>query len=665
MEFRIRKLFKPLAHLLALLLESRKTSIKTLVVLSYTIAFIAAAIFYLSSNFFISVASLAVAAGVFFSGLLDEILRELSLLKKKLGAGEKALLILDKYTDAIIIFGALYYLGDRSYRFGAASMGVSLEEHLFLGIALLFGAAMLEVTDRMILKERLSYGLETRAERMFLLATFLAVGIYLDLFEEALFAGIAAVALFIYLSVLGNLLKLYAPELLHVISGAFRAARGMPAMAKRLLVAIYSGTAALAGGIKKAISALSAKRIEEQEPVIEEAPPKREAGRAEGPFYNFTVVVMDEKLDKPLPNARVTVQSKETGRLDTRRTDSYGRSDFRVAEGQYKILVEADGFQNEEYERYIALDSGEIFALSKRSIDLSVAVSDAATAAPLKGAAVRLMQGDEEKLAKETDNLGAAYFENLEMGEYRVAVEAQGYEPHEESVEVRGEKMLAVSLKRVQAPLQKRSRARKAELIREMEEEEERKKVNAALQEIRPEEPEEKPREIASMLVEHASADKVEAVVLEIAREYLRNGGEVFIVATHPRVSSYQKALEVEIKDARARVISLATSSTSALPSEKISELPMTNLEYFKAILEEMPRGSMLIFEPISALILNIGYSAACKFLSEATEQLSRRSHYLVGFVNREAHEQKELASLRNLFANLAEVEGGKLRKVK
>ncbi|MFH1774680.1 MAG: carboxypeptidase-like regulatory domain-containing protein [Methanobacteriota archaeon] len=290
-------------------------------------------------------------------------------------------------TDVLIIFGAIYYLGSGPYDF--LEVYTNTQQNLLLGGAIVFGIVLVNYSHR---KAASGTGLDTSSERMFLLGVFAAAGYFYNSFKGALFLGLVALCALLYLSVLRDVWKI----------------RGFNAV----------------------------------------RPPKLRVKQPNVISYNFTAVVTEAKTEAPLSNATVTLIGKETGKKEVRYTDASGRGDFSVPEGQYKLVVEAKGFKKEEYERFINVDSGEVFKLSRPSVDLSVIVNDVQVAAPISGASVILKIKEKEQIRR-TDNLGVAYFDNLEPELCEVFVEAEGYEKETGSVDLEKENIISFNLSKI------------------------------------------------------------------------------------------------------------------------------------------------------------------------------------------------------------------------
>lgn len=410
---RIGSLLKPLTYPLALLLNELKVSMKFLILLSYALALVVLGFFYLlASSPYSRIFTLALIFTILLGGFLDEVIGELTKLRKLKSDWYRVL----RNTDVLIVFGAIYYLGSGPYDF--LKVYSTVKQNLFLGGAIVLGVILVNYTHRRASRET---GLDMSSERMFLLGIFAAAGYY-NYFKATLFSALVALCALLYLSVLRDIWKIrgisFAP-LRHATTSSY-------SYLAQTLRLIYSATKRRQGGARL---------------------PKLKVKQPSISVHNFTAVVTEAKTEAPLPNATVTLASKETGKKEVRYTDASGRGDFSVPEGQYKIVIEAKGFKKEEYERFISIDSGEVFKLSRPSVDLSVIVNDAQVATPISGVSVTLKIGENEQVRR-TDNLGVAYFDNLEPELCEVFVEAEGYEKKTGTVNLGKENIISFNLSR-------------------------------------------------------------------------------------------------------------------------------------------------------------------------------------------------------------------------
>jgi hypothetical protein len=161
-----------------------------------------------------------------------------------------------------------------------------------------------------------------------------------------------------------------------------------------------------------------------------------------------------------------------------------------------------------------------------------------------------------------------------------------------------------------------------------------------------------------SLLVKYRPSAKREGVLIDVAEFMMSEGKDVVIVSTQPSTIHYRDRFrEVE----GIRVIDLPDQSTKP---EK-DEIPMTNLEYFSEVFEELNNQHVFIFEPLSNLILHVGVAQTYRFVSQTMNRLSKAGITFIVFLNKVGHDKKDVSNFENLFMNIAEVEDGKLKKVR
>ncbi len=683
MELRLRKVFSPLGYLIAVILRRADIQSNRLIALSYITAFIALFCFYLLSSYPYSTAlKILIVFLIFLSGLLDEIVTEFKKLRSSIGELERINLIIDRYSDILIILAAVYYLDDQIYTIILKGIqfqiSVSQTQHLVLGGLIVAGILLLNLTEKT--KKTLTgaggYGLETRGERMFLLSLFAFTGLYYD-FDGSLFTGLLILNIFIYIAVIRRYLTQHrqSRHISYSRHPLYRTVRHLAGTATGLTNRVLVRAFIIGLNIIRVLStetvnfikkkyALFKKiktdsvkiRAESKQKVFSPFSLKKKKAGVENvdaglvdytgvPGHNFTVVVTDENTKFPIPDARVVLKNKEIDKEAVRYTDESGRCDFKdIMEGQYSIKITSNGFKEEGCERYISMDSGEVFTLKEQPVDLSVVVSDREWATPISNAQVHLVLDSSKspgsgrrlkglKRSKRTDNLGVAYFEGLSRKVYEIAVEMKGYETEKIKVDLKKENVAAVNLKKVSV---------KGETI-------EPRSYSKLLGE--------------SALIEFTSTGEVEDVLMKIIEDYLDKKRDVVLVSAPPRTAVYKMDLKNEISEGKVRVINLVTSGHVSGDYDELTEIPMTNLEYFKTVFERMPAGSTMIFEPLSNLILNTNTDLAYKFISKTVDNLSNEGLCFVCLLNVEGHEEKEIGRFRNLFMNLLHIDGDRLVK--
>ena len=161
-----------------------------------------------------------------------------------------------------------------------------------------------------------------------------------------------------------------------------------------------------------------------------------------------------------------------------------------------------------------------------------------------------------------------------------------------------------------------------------------------------------------SLFVEYEPTSKKEDAVMDMVDFMIGEGRDIVIAASQPATALYRDKYSGV---AGIRVINLPERST-AVGDE---EIPMTNLEYFGEVFEELSKSHVFILEPLSSLILHVGVSQAYKFVSQTLDRLSGSGATFIVFMNIKGHDKMDIANFENLFMNIATVEHGKLKKVK
>jgi hypothetical protein len=620
----IRSLLVPFAYLVAAVLGKLRVSIYALVTFSFLGIFATIIAFYMifEAAFNAEIYAAAAAVGIFLCGFSDEVIRELSRKKKQ----PSFPLAIAKHSDLLLVFGILYIYMSQPY---SVILPLTLNEAEYGAVAILIAGGVL-ITDFVARRIEKRYGgLETRAERMYLLTGFVLLGFYFQRFELSIFLGIIAITAYLYAWVIWKKLDFYG-----------------------LGESIYAGFDRIYRRIARAgvpdIKVPGAPSRGE-----EGAEDFKEYGQEEydSTGYNFTTVVNDRRSE-PVSNVKVTLSNVETGETYTGYTDPSGRASFMgVSEGQYDITLECEGFKSAEFERYISMDSGEVFVLKRPYTDLSIVITDKTKAMPIPSAQVNIRQPGEDRpaMTKAADNLGVAYFDELDVRTWEIHVSAAGYGDWSREINLEEENVVSVTLEKGKPKEEEPPEAEKPEEKIEPKEEEPKKEKEEPepeeIEEPAEEEPEtggDEREEVGlqetlsdSALFEYFTVEDVRPLVSRMVEEYKSHDIDIYLVSTPERAEEYS-GLGVKIVD---------------VPEEPGK---------FKEVLEEMPAGSVLIFEPLSNLIITGGFAAAFKFLKKTLDYTESEGLTLACYVNPRAHEEKEMKKLRKLL-NSVTIEGDKL----
>jgi hypothetical protein len=161
-----------------------------------------------------------------------------------------------------------------------------------------------------------------------------------------------------------------------------------------------------------------------------------------------------------------------------------------------------------------------------------------------------------------------------------------------------------------------------------------------------------------SLLVFYEPVAKKETVLIDIVDFMMSEGKDMVIVSSEPTASQYKERFK---GIAGIRVIDLSDPAT--IPSR--DQIPVTNLEYFSEVFEDLSDRNVFVFEPLSNLVLHVGVAQAYRFISQTINRLSKKGVTFISFLNKEGHDRKDISNFENLFINIANIEEGRLKKVK
>ncbi|MEE9474284.1 MAG: carboxypeptidase-like regulatory domain-containing protein, partial [Candidatus Hydrothermarchaeaceae archaeon] len=370
----IRSLLIPFAYVAAVALKKAKISISSIVLFSFAVIFFTVFSFYMVvAPYYSTWFEIITIAGIFLTGFLDEVIRELGRMKRL----HSLPLALARHSDLLLVFGILYISMEQPYGL-VPSLNVGSGIYPAIGGLMLFGVLIVDFMARRM--EKRDPGLESRAERMYLFTGFMLVGLYRNEFLLAIFAGLAGVTLSLYVWIFWK----KSSGLFGIIESLYGR---LLKMQKRVS----------AGGLNMDLQKTKLPSRGEKEE--EEGFQEHGTEEYDTSGYSFTVVVNDRRSD-PVSNVKVLLLNVETGETYNGYTDPSGRAGFvGVAEGQYNITLECEGFKKTEFERYVSMDSGVVFVLKRPFSDLSIVISDREKTVHIPNAEVSLKLSGKDRPA--------------------------------------------------------------------------------------------------------------------------------------------------------------------------------------------------------------------------------------------------------------------------
>ncbi|MFQ6135593.1 MAG: hypothetical protein ACE5PM_00230 [Candidatus Hydrothermarchaeales archaeon] len=165
-----------------------------------------------------------------------------------------------------------------------------------------------------------------------------------------------------------------------------------------------------------------------------------------------------------------------------------------------------------------------------------------------------------------------------------------------------------------------------------------------------------------SALIEYSPTSKYEDVAISMVLSYLSVGKNVVLVSTHPKTDVYHAKLKEFIQQDMTKLVNVSTGAdvstqvAGALTEDKTTKtlnILINNLEYFVEVTEKIPPQGVLLFTPLSEIILYGGDESAYRFISNLTADVASEGRTLIAFLNRDAHDEKTRGAFEGLFANI------------
>jgi hypothetical protein len=166
-------------------------------------------------------------------------------------------------------------------------------------------------------------------------------------------------------------------------------------------------------------------------------------------------------------------------------------------------------------------------------------------------------------------------------------------------------------------------------------------------------------------LIEHSSDKRCEETVISIVDYYHDAEKNVVLVSSPPHTEFYEERLRGLIEKGDIKLVNIPVRGVLSLqPKGEITELPIDKLEYFGDILEDLPKGGVLIFDSLTSLIQNLGAGKTHSIVSVVKDYLSQRKNRFIATLNCDAL-REGIDIFENLFKNIVEISDEGLKEKK
>lgn len=164
-------------------------------------------------------------------------------------------------------------------------------------------------------------------------------------------------------------------------------------------------------------------------------------------------------------------------------------------------------------------------------------------------------------------------------------------------------------------------------------------------------------------LIKYSPTGRYENMIVDIVST-LAGDKPVILVTSPPMTSLYYERFRELIKVGRVRLADITMEKPLPLNRDRV-KIQMNELGRLSEIYSKSPENSVVIFEPVSDVILTVGIEHAYKLLSHWLEICSSKNVSFIALLNQKAHEKKAVGIFDSLFLNIAVLSKNRLKKVK
>jgi|GEM_PF-4411892 hypothetical protein len=166
-----------------------------------------------------------------------------------------------------------------------------------------------------------------------------------------------------------------------------------------------------------------------------------------------------------------------------------------------------------------------------------------------------------------------------------------------------------------------------------------------------------------SVLIKYTPLSHYEQIISEIVEHFVEKI-PILIISTLPKSNLYFEAFEREIKKGKVKLVEITITGTRSANTTPM-KLPISELDWLREVYAEIPKGGIIIFEPLSDTIINLGYLPSYKLVRHWIEMCSEKNLSFIALLNYTSHHKETISAFEGLFLTVALVEDKKLLKVR
>ncbi len=162
-----------------------------------------------------------------------------------------------------------------------------------------------------------------------------------------------------------------------------------------------------------------------------------------------------------------------------------------------------------------------------------------------------------------------------------------------------------------------------------------------------------------SALIKYTTKEELTNSVEKIIDIFYKNGNPIIFITSQPRAFQSYKGVSELLQEGAIQIVDMSSGWAVGMQPSPYITIPLTHLFLFGDIIRKIPQNSVLIFEPLSQLILARGFETTYQFLENYSGELANRGITFIALLKTSAHSPEEVGGIENIFLNTVTVSVG------
>jgi len=165
-----------------------------------------------------------------------------------------------------------------------------------------------------------------------------------------------------------------------------------------------------------------------------------------------------------------------------------------------------------------------------------------------------------------------------------------------------------------------------------------------------------------SALINYTTKEELTNIIEKIIDNFYKNGNPIIFITPQPRAFHRYKGASEFLQEGAIQIIDMRSGLVVGTEPSPHITIPMTHLFLFGDIIRKIPQNSVLIFEPLSQLILARGFETTYQFLENYSEELATRGITFIALLKSSAHSSEDVGGIENIFLTTMTVSDGDIK---